>query len=179
MKKPSATSVNRRNEIIAAAIDVFAEVGYYRATTAQVAERAEISQPYVFRFFATKEALLVEALESSWTRIKAAFQTIIDEATAEQLEQELIEAYARIMAEHRNEILLQMQAQTIQEPAVREVMQRNVRLVRQAVADAFIQAKLSNPYDRTLLFLARGMLCNISMSLEVPELMQSESVAPQ
>lgn len=174
MKKLSATSVNRRNEIIAAAIEVFAETGYYRATTAHVAERAEISQPYVFRFFSTKEALLIGALETSWMRIKEAFQHIIQDAAPEQLEYELVEAYARIMQEHRNEIVLQMQAQTIQEPAVLEVMQRNFREVHQVIVQAFTDAGIAHPYDRTLLFLARGMLCNISMSLDLPELMHSE-----
>ncbi|MEW4370792.1 TetR/AcrR family transcriptional regulator [Paenibacillus kandeliae] len=174
MKKLSATSVNRRNEIIAAAIKVFAETGYYRATTAHVAERAEISQPYVFRFFSTKEALLIGALETSWMRIKEAFQHIIQATAPEQLEQKLIEEYARIMQEHRNEIVLQMQAQTIQEPAVLEVMQRNFREVHQVVVQAFTDAGIAHPYDRTLLFLARGMLCNISMSLDLPELMHSE-----
>lgn len=55
MAKDTAASVNRRNDIISAAIDVFAEIGYYRATTAQVAERAEISQPYIFRFLKQKK----------------------------------------------------------------------------------------------------------------------------
>lgn len=47
---PREASANRRQDIVAAAIEVFAEIGYYRATTAQVAERAAISQPYVYRF---------------------------------------------------------------------------------------------------------------------------------
>ena len=65
MTKNSPTSVNRRVDIVSAAIEVFAEIGYYRETTAKVAERAQISQPYIFRFFSTKEALLKEALEKS------------------------------------------------------------------------------------------------------------------
>ncbi|MGG3493162.1 TetR/AcrR family transcriptional regulator, partial [Brevibacillus choshinensis] len=33
MPKKEATSVNRKAEIVSAAIEVFAESGYYRATT--------------------------------------------------------------------------------------------------------------------------------------------------
>lgn len=51
MAKSDSASVNRRTDIISAAIEVFAETGYYRTTTAQVAQRAGISQPYIFRFF--------------------------------------------------------------------------------------------------------------------------------
>ena len=172
--KKSSTSVNRKNEIIAAAIEVFAEQGYYRATTAQVAERAEISQPYVFRFFSTKEKLLVEALEASWTRIIEAFQAIVTSASDEELERQLIVAYADIMNAHRNEIILQMQAQTIQEPAIAEVMQRRFHEIHEMVYRAFEKAGMERPLERTLLFLARGMLCNISMSLNLPELMKME-----
>lgn len=83
MAKSSAISVNRKSDIISAAIEVFAETGYYRATTAQVAERASISQPYIFRFFPTKEALLLAALEASWTRIVESFDQVVKSASAE------------------------------------------------------------------------------------------------
>ncbi|GIP24287.1 TetR/AcrR family transcriptional regulator [Paenibacillus sp. J22TS3] len=170
MPRNSAASANRKNDIVSAAIEVFAEVGYYRATTAQVAQRAQISQPYVFRFFATKEALLVEALEVSWTRILDAFRNVIGRASREQLEKELIETYTQIMESNKSEILLQMQAQTIQEEVVAQVMRKGFSDVREMVLNAFKQADLDRPEERTLLFLARGMLCNISMSLSLPEL---------
>ena len=173
MTKGSTTSVNRRNDIVSAAIEVFAEIGYYRATTAKVAERAQISQPYVFRFFATKEALLLEALEVSWTRIVDAFRAVIESVGPDRLEQELIEAYAKIMTYNQNETLLQMQAQTIKEDAIILVMQKGFREVQQIVYAAFKQAGLERPQEKTLLFLARGMLCNISMSLALPELMEA------
>lgn len=109
-----SSSVNRRVEIVSAAIEVFAEIGYYRATTAQVAERAAISQPYVYRFF-TKESPLVESLNVSWQRILQAFQQVIESTAPEGMETGLIRAYEDIMYSNRSEILLQMQAQTIRE----------------------------------------------------------------
>lgn len=63
MAKNGATSVNRKEEIISAAIEVFSEIGYFRATTAQVAERAQISQPYVFRFLRARKPCF-------WPRLK-------------------------------------------------------------------------------------------------------------
>ncbi len=172
MPKNEATSVNRKAEIISAAIEVFAESGYYRATTAQVAERAKISQPYVFRFFSTKEALLLTALEVSWTRITDSFRAVVASSTANQLEADLIKAYERILEDHRSETLLQMQAQTIQEESIRTAMRDGMREVRQIVLEAFQKAEIPHPEERTLLFLARGMLCNISMALNMPELME-------
>ncbi|TGA95837.1 TetR/AcrR family transcriptional regulator [Sporolactobacillus shoreae] len=168
--RPSST-VNRRTDIISAAIDVFAEIGYYRATTAQVAARAKISQPYVFRFFSTKEALLQEALLVSWTRILDAFRAVIETTGSDQIEEQLIAAYIEIMESYQNEVLLQMQAQTIKEDSIKKVMQQGFLEVQQMVLDAFKKAGLEKPEERTLLFLSRGMLCNISMALSLPELM--------
>ncbi|MFP3388532.1 TetR/AcrR family transcriptional regulator [Brevibacillus sp. SIMBA_040] len=170
MAKSEETSVNRKSEIISAAIEVFAEIGYYRATTAQVATRAKISQPYIFRFFSTKEALLLAALEVSWTRVIDSFRKVVEYAAPEQLETDLIQAYDDILNAFQNEILLQMQAQTIQEDSIREAMRNGFGEVRRMVIDAFRAAGIPNPEERTMLFLARGMLCNISIALNMPEL---------
>ncbi|MFH5182577.1 TetR/AcrR family transcriptional regulator [Paenibacillus sp. TAB 01] len=167
MAKGASTSANRRTDIVSAAIEVFAEIGYYRATTAQVADKAAISQPYVYRFFASKEALLLEALEVSWQRIVHAFEGVRDSAAPEQLEKGFIAAYEEIIQSHRSEILLQMQAQTIREEPIRESMQRGMQQVRQLVLDAFREAGIEAPESRTSDFLARGMLCNVAMALDL------------
>lgn len=166
----ASTSVNRRNDIVSAAIEVFAEIGYYRATTAQVAERAAISQPYVYRFF-TKESLLVESLSVSWKRIVQAFQEVIDSSVPEELESGLIRAYEGIMQSYRSEILLQMQAQTIQDAPIREAMQQGINEVRDLVGNAFVSAGFEDADKKISDFLARGMLCNAAMAMDMPNLM--------
>lgn len=170
MAKGVTSSANRRTDIVSAAIEVFAEIGYFRATTAQVAERASISQPYVYRFF-TKESLLIEALEVSWQRILHVFQRVIDTATPKQLEEGFIRAYEEIMNSHRNEILLQMQAQTIRDTPIRNAMQQGISQVKQLVQDAFQQAGIADAHEKTSDFLARGMMCNVAMALNMPDLM--------
>ncbi|WP_028612037.1 TetR/AcrR family transcriptional regulator [Paenibacillus harenae] len=171
MAKGNTVSANRRTDIVSAAIDVFAEIGYYRATTAQVAERAAISQPYVYRFF-TKESLLAESLGVSWQRILKAFHRVIDDTTSpERLELNLIRAYEEIMHAHRNEILLQMQAQTIREEPIRLAMQQGMSQVKQMVLEAFQQAGMTDAEQKTSDFLARGLLCNVSMAMDLPDLM--------
>jgi AcrR family transcriptional regulator len=174
MAKKTAVSVSRQNEIISAAIEVFAEMGFYRATTAKVAERANISQPYIFKFFSTKEELLRAALKTSWTRIAESFNQVVSMVPPELLEKELITAYEQIMYEHRNEVLLQMQAQTIMDAPIVEVMREGFGSIRQIVLNAFVEAGIPEPAERTMLFLARGMLCNISMALDMPELMKTK-----
>lgn len=172
MAKPETTAVNRKADIISAAIEVFAEIGYYRATTAQVAERANISQPYVFRFFSTKENLLLTALEVSWTRVIESFRKVVETTPPELLEAKLIQEYENIQATHQNEMFLQMQAQTIREDSIQETMRNGFKQVRDMVLAAFREGGLENPEERAMLFLARGMLCNIAVALNMPELQE-------
>lgn len=169
MVKGASTSASRRADIVSAAIEVFAEIGYFRATTAQVAERASISQPYVYRFF-TKESLLVAALDVSHQRILEAFQRVVESAAPELLEIGFIRAYEEIMGSHRNEILLQMQAQTIQDASIRSAMQQGMGRIKQFVQQAFERAGIAEAEARTSDFLARGMLCNVAMAMDMPDL---------
>lgn len=172
MAKKQQGTINRRYEIISAAIEVFAQEGYYRTTTAKVAEKANISQPYIFKFFSSKELLLEEALKVSWSRIHASFLQVIESASARNLEEDLIAAYTEIMRNNEYEILLQMQAQTIREENIIKVMQEELMKVHSIILNAFKSSGITNPSERTLLFLARGMLCNISLSLQLPQLMK-------
>lgn len=170
MNKEVVASVNRKAEIIAAAIEVFAETGYYRATTSQVAERANISQPYVFRFFATKEALLLEALEVSLRRLLETLKRVIEQVEPKRIESQLFQAYEELLLRHKNEILLQMQAQTIQEQSIRDVMRKGYKEIRSIIYDAFKLANVADPVWSTKVFLAKGMLANVSVALDLPEL---------
>lgn len=172
MAKSEATSVNRKADIISAAIDVFAEVGYFRATTAQVAERAKISQPYVFRFFATKETLLLAALEASWNRVIESFRQVVETTSPELQETRLVQEYVNIQAMYKNEMLLQMQAQTIQEDTIQQTMRNAYSDIRNMVLAAFSDAGIENAEERAMLFLARGMLCNVAVAINLPELMK-------
>ncbi|SFB52301.1 transcriptional regulator, TetR family [Cohnella sp. OV330] len=172
MAKSDFTSVNRKAEIISAAIEVFAEVGYYRATTAQVAQRANISQPYVFKFFSTKELLLLSAVEASWSRVIQSFRQVVEKTSPELLEATLIQEYENIQSTHHNEMLLQMQAQTIQEEAIQQSMRNGFKEVREMVLAAFQEAGIEKAEERTMLFLARGVLCNVAVALNMPELMK-------
>jgi AcrR family transcriptional regulator len=54
--------MNRRNEILAAAAEVFAQHGFRGSTTRRIAEAAGVNEITIFRQFGSKEALLREAM---------------------------------------------------------------------------------------------------------------------
>src|SRR4029079_10010856 len=56
------TADERREEILAAALEEFGEHGLHGTSTDAVARRAGVSQPYLFRLFGTKKELYVEVV---------------------------------------------------------------------------------------------------------------------
>ncbi|MFD7641939.1 TetR family transcriptional regulator [Kitasatospora sp. NPDC059795] len=57
------TADQRRDAVVRVAVRVFARDGFHAATTAAIAGLAGVSQPYLFRLFATKRAVFLAAAE--------------------------------------------------------------------------------------------------------------------
>jgi AcrR family transcriptional regulator len=49
----------RRNQILDAAVGVFAEKGFHRATTREIADAADVSEGTIYNYFDSKEDLLI------------------------------------------------------------------------------------------------------------------------
>src|SRR6266699_3593735 len=56
------TAEVRREEILAAALEEFGEHGLHGTSTDTIAEKAGVSQPYLFRLFGTKKELYLESV---------------------------------------------------------------------------------------------------------------------
>ncbi len=72
-QETSPRLAERRGEILDAAIEEFAKTGLHGTSTETIAERAGISQPYVFRLFGTKKELFLEAASRVCLRVREAF----------------------------------------------------------------------------------------------------------
>jgi AcrR family transcriptional regulator len=59
----STKSDERRRAIVAAAMDCFAQKGFYGTTTHEIAERVGISQPYLYRLYPNKQALFAAVVD--------------------------------------------------------------------------------------------------------------------
>ncbi|NEW41606.1 TetR/AcrR family transcriptional regulator [Nocardia cyriacigeorgica] len=64
----------RGEQVLAAAIEAFAETGYAATKTDDIARRAGVSQPYVIRLFGTKQQLFLAALNRVCDRIETVFR---------------------------------------------------------------------------------------------------------
>jgi len=76
----------RREDILAVAMERFAQVGYHGTSTEDIAAGAGISQPYLFRLFGTKKALFLACDERACDRVLDAFRRAAENAPGETLE---------------------------------------------------------------------------------------------
>lgn len=159
---------NRKEEIIEAGLEVFAKLGYYATTTGLIAEKAGISQPYVFKFFQTKEDLFVAALDRAYERILYVFRSV--HADPDHLVEAMVDAYEELSDLRPNEVALQVIGLSIPENAIREATRRGLRKIREETLERFRAAGFENADQDVITFLARGILCNISFFLDMPEL---------
>ena len=62
-RRPAIPGVDRRQQILEAALDVFAEHGFEGATTKEIATRADVTQGLIYFYFPSKEDLFFAAFE--------------------------------------------------------------------------------------------------------------------
>ena len=75
-RAPRMSGEQRREQILAAALAVFAAGGYDGTTTDQVARAAGVSQPYVVRLFGSKQQLFLELYRSVTDRVLEAMAAV-------------------------------------------------------------------------------------------------------
>lgn len=68
-------SRDRVRTLLAAAREVFSELGYQRATTALIAERAGVSEATVFTYFPGKQALCIQVIQDWYDDIAGRLET--------------------------------------------------------------------------------------------------------
>lgn len=73
------TATERGTQVLAAAVQAFAESGYAATKTDEIARRAGVSQPYVIRLFGTKQQLFVAAIHQVCDRIEQIFRISAEE----------------------------------------------------------------------------------------------------
>ncbi|WP_256762006.1 TetR/AcrR family transcriptional regulator [Cohnella sp. WQ 127256] len=159
---------SRKQQIMNSAAILFASQGYYKTTTALVAEAVGVTQPYVFHFFKTKEQLYLAVLDHAFQRMQDAFARV--EAPPEQLSEKLGEAFNDLLATHKNEILLLMQSFTTPEPGVREFTKERFSLIHDRIKERFEKAGVPNASHEASMFISCGLIITLSEVLEMPKL---------
>src|SRR5262245_9333436 len=83
----------RREQVLQVALDVFAEHGFAGASTDDIARKAGISQPYLFRLFRTKKELFIAASERCFGETCRLFEQAADGKTGKEALEAMGAAY--------------------------------------------------------------------------------------
>jgi AcrR family transcriptional regulator len=78
---PRMAAADRRKHLIETAIRLFTEGSYHGTTTAEIARAAGVSEPILYRHFASKRDLYLAALEDVWAKTREAWERKLTEAT--------------------------------------------------------------------------------------------------
>lgn len=159
------TSEERREQVVEAAVKEFAANGFHATSTTAIAQRAGISQPYIYALFPNKHELFLAVHRHVVERIRRAFlEAARGGADPEERLRSMGHAYMELLAE-RDEILVQMQAHAAAgDPALREpVREEFLRLTDD------VRRMSGASEERVVEFMAKGMLLNVAAALELPE----------
>jgi AcrR family transcriptional regulator len=153
----------RRESVLDAALEEFAQRGLQAASTEAIAEKAGISQPYVFRLFGTKKELFMAVVTRCFRQTLDVFQRAAEGKRGDEALEAMGRAYMDLLADSVR-LRAQMQAYAAtDDPEVREV-------VRNGYGDlvAYVERVADLPAERISRFFATGMLLNViaSMGLE-------------
>lgn len=159
------TADERRSQVIKAAISEFAAQGYQAASTAAIARRAGISQPYIYALFPSKQDLFIAVHDEVIGRIRRAFtQASSHGATADEKLASMGAVYSELIAD-RDALRAQLQTYATGDPVIQAHAARCYRdlyddVIRLSGASA---AQVS-------LFFACGMLANVTIALGLDDI---------
>ncbi len=163
------TAEERREDVLDAALEVFAEHGLSGASTDEIARKAGISQPYLFRLFRTKKELFIASTERCFRETLETFERAAEGKTGEEALQAMGEAYGELIRSNPNRLRGQMQ--TYAACADAEICAVARRGYGELVD--FVERATGVDSMRLSEFFARGMLINVIASMDLLDAKES------
>ena len=130
-------AAERRLALIETAIRVFSDGSYRGTTTAEIAREAGVSEPILYRHFASKRALYLAALDHVWSKARAEWEGVLT-STADV--REAFEEMGRGHVTIRDckfqlaELWVQALSEANEDPELRKQLRRHMREVHDFVA---------------------------------------------
>jgi AcrR family transcriptional regulator len=156
-------AAERREAVLAAAVTEFAARGLAGTSTEDVARRAGISQPYLFRLFPTKKALFLALVDRCFRQVAVAFEAAAADRVGEDALEAMANAYHQLLQD-RTLLLLQLQAYAAcDDPEIRDATRTGFKQLW-----ALVERLSGLPYERVVMFFAMGMLMNVAAAMDLP-----------
>ena len=131
-------AAERREALIETAIRVFSDGSYRGTTTAEIARAAGISEPILYRHFASKRDLYLAALDHVWGDMRASWERALESTDNVR---EALETMGRGHVTVRDckfqmaELWVQALGEAAEDPELRKHLRRHMREVHDFMAD--------------------------------------------
>jgi AcrR family transcriptional regulator len=158
------TAEERREAVIAAARQEFAQHGLHGASTDRIARGAGISQPYLFRLFGSKKELFLAVNEACFARTLDVFRSAASGTSGTEALLAIGAAYRRLIDDDRSVLQGQLQAYaaSCDDADVRAATSRGYgRLVD------YVETVSGADRATVTRFFAAGMLINVLAALQL------------
>lgn len=162
----------RRAAVLDTACRVFARCSYRGATTAEIAREAGVTEPILYRHFASKQALYLACIETAWQRVRDAWDdAVANEPDPRAWTQAMAEAFFEFKEQRSAVAQLWLQALTESgdDPEIRRYLRRHLRDVHAFVAEVVTRCQAAgaipserDPRAEAWIFVAVGLLTAVA-----------------
>jgi AcrR family transcriptional regulator len=170
------TGPERRQAVVETACRVFAKGSYHGSTTAQIARETGVTEPVLYRHFASKRDLYLACLDTVWNQVRAIWEKALErEADPANWLKAIGKAYLEARAAARIvlvDLWIQALTEAADDPDIRRALRRQVREVHEFVSDVIRGAQQAggivadrDPAAEAWIFISLGLLSTIDHRL--------------
>jgi AcrR family transcriptional regulator len=166
----------RRAVVVETACRVFAKRSYHGSTTAEIARETGVTEPVLYRHFASKRELYVACLDAVWEQVRELWENALD---AEEDPANWLKAIGKAYLEARAaarivlvDLWIQALTEAADDPEIRRALRDQVREVHTFVADVIRRAQKAggivrdrDPDAEAWIFISLGLLSTIDNRL--------------
>jgi AcrR family transcriptional regulator len=131
----------RRRAIVKAALRVFSSGSYSGATTAEIAREAGVTEPVLYRHFASKRDLWVACLDAAWEEFRIVLDVVLGAMISGQPTAELPPAMARWKKALMPNLWMQGITEAGEDREIRRHVARHMRAVHDHTAARLREAQ--------------------------------------
>lgn len=161
-------AARRKAEILEAAARVFAEKGFHRTTTREIAQAADIAEGTIYNYFESKDDLLISLID--WLADLGQRREMYAQSLAVDVRQSFNDFMLQRFSvlKDRNTLLMAVLPEIIVSPYLRELYQQRVLIPAVRDLEDHIQARIERgQIQNTNVPLAIRLLTALGLGLEI------------
>jgi AcrR family transcriptional regulator len=170
------TGPERRAAVVETACRIFAKGSYHGSTTAQIARETGVTEPVLYRHFASKRELYLACLDTVWERVRVLWEkAVARERDPANWIKAIGKAYLEARASARIvlvDLWIQALTEAADDPEIRRALRQQVREVHEFVASLIRRAQAEggilparDPDAEAWIFISLGLLSTIDHRL--------------